>query len=159
MAQRSPSRLDPLELRAWSGLLVTHRRFWGTLEERLKEHRLSTREYDVLAVLDMVRTRRMRMSDLADRIALSPSRLTRVIGAMEERGFVARQPDPDDGRVQHVALAELGLQRLRAARIVHHEVLRSVVLGHLDERDLRALGRMWEKAGSVDPLLEDPYGS
>jgi DNA-binding MarR family transcriptional regulator len=72
----------------------------------------------VLRVLDQARTP-MRMGDLAERLGIVPRSATSVIDVLEEHGFVARRPDPDDRRATLVALTPKGrrvLQSVRARR-------------------------------------------
>jgi len=39
-----------------------------------------------------------------------------------------------------------GLRRLRDAQVTHHQVVRETLFSRLDERDLKRLGQLWEKA-------------
>jgi len=80
-SSRRPDRLARVELEAWSGLLSTHAAFVRALDAALRSAQdMSLRVYDVLATLDMTGERRLTMRTLADRLVLSPSRATRVVG-------------------------------------------------------------------------------
>jgi hypothetical protein len=52
----------------------------------------------------------------------------------------------EDRRSLLVGLTPDGLARLRDAQVTHHRVVRERLLSRLDERDLKHLGRLWEKA-------------
>ena len=52
----------------------------------------------------------VRMTDLAHRLAAEPRHATYRIARLEDRGLIARQADPDDGRVTRVRItAETGV--------------------------------------------------
>jgi DNA-binding MarR family transcriptional regulator len=61
----------------------------------------------------------MRLSALSDHLHIAPRSGTEVVDALESRGLVQRQPDPDDRRATLAALTEHGtsvLAAIRAAR-------------------------------------------
>ena len=152
--------MDPMELSVWSGLLSTYATVTRTLDRRLRaEHGMPFRVYDLLATLDMKRDGRLRMSTLAEHLVLSPSRLTRVVSELEDRGWLQRGADPDDARATQVALTRDGLAALRSARRTHHAVVRELFLDRLPDRDLGALARIWERAGTRDPMLDEALES
>jgi DNA-binding MarR family transcriptional regulator len=56
---------------------------------------------------------------LADRLNLDGSTVTRQVAVLERDGLVAREPDPRDGRSNHIAATPAGLksvEQVRAAR-------------------------------------------
>jgi DNA-binding MarR family transcriptional regulator len=119
------------------------------------ERGLSLAWYDVLVHLEEARDAgdAVGMTELANRILLSKSGLTRVVDRMEEAGLVRRERPPSDRRAVHVVITPQGLDRLRAARVVHRRGIREHFLRHLDERDLKALARAFGKVRShVRPL-------
>jgi DNA-binding MarR family transcriptional regulator len=54
------------------------------------------------------------MSELADQLSCDASNVTQIVGRLEDRGLVRREPDPDDRRVKRVAITPAG-RKLRAA--------------------------------------------
>ena len=56
-----------------------------------------------------------RLTDLAGRLRLDASTVSRQIRQLEERGLVERSDDPDDRRASQVALAAQGEKALAAA--------------------------------------------
>lgn len=68
----------------------------------------------------------LRLGELSKRLGITASTLTRNVARLEDRGFLCRIIDPDDGRAQRVALtatgrqatAEVGLQEIEFARSV-----------------------------------------
>lgn len=93
------------------------------------------REQTVLAHLDHGTPRRI--ADLADHLAIAPSTLSEVIGALEARGWVARDRAPADGRRVLVTLTDAGRARIREASPLDADRLRAA-LGRLDDAE-RAL--------------------
>lgn len=54
------------------------------------------------ALATVVRTGPLRLGDLAAREGIAPPTLTRIIAALEDAGYVRREPDPTDGRAIRV---------------------------------------------------------
>ncbi len=59
---------------------------------------------------------RQRATDLAGYIGVGKATMSRQLRALETLGFVAREPDPDDGRAWLIHLTEQGSTRLRTVR-------------------------------------------
>jgi DNA-binding MarR family transcriptional regulator len=132
--------LERSEYEAWNSMLVVTQAVLRELDAALRaEAGLSVTEFDVLITLWNAPERRLGMTDLAERVLLSPSGLTHLVTRMERDGLVVREGDPEDGRKFRTVLTDAGEDRLRAARRTHNAVLRSVLLGHLGPKDRRAL--------------------
>src|SRR5256714_12867261 len=83
-------RTDP-ERAAWTGFLRAHSRITKALDRELAAaHDLPLSEYDVHVQLALTEDGRLRMSDLADAIVLSPSGLTRLGDRLARRGLLRR---------------------------------------------------------------------
>src|SRR5512135_790194 len=67
-------------------------------------HGLSVNELLLLMHLDQAPGGRLRRVDLAQRLDLSQSSVTRMLAPMEKVGWVARAEDPRDARVGYVVL-------------------------------------------------------
>lgn len=67
---------------------------------------LSASQIAVLATLG--RLGESRIADLADELWVDPSVVSRHLAALERTGYVARRPDPDDGRAALVRLSSDG---------------------------------------------------
>src|SRR6266508_3886459 len=92
--------LGPEEMRAWQALLHAHHDVTRALDAELRdEHGLSMGTYDVLLRLARAPARTLRMTDLAARVMLSPSGLTRVVDQLVEAGLVERDRFEGDARV------------------------------------------------------------
>ena len=131
-------RLTESELRAWQALLHAHHDVVGTLDRELRErHGLGFSEYDVLLRLARAPERALRMSELSERVLMSPSGLTRLVDRLVARGLVQRLNQPGDARVALAALTEQGLAELREASATHLRGIRQHFTGKLSESQLR----------------------
>jgi DNA-binding MarR family transcriptional regulator len=157
---REPDPFDEREFRVWRGFLRVHRTVTDELARRLEErHGLPLLEYAVLITLISEPERRLRMSDLAERVLTSPSGMTRAIAGLRDAGLVEREQDPADGRSFVVSLTPAGLRMLREAQVTHHACVRELLFGGLEEDDLERLAAIYERAmpGVLDaPVWPSP---
>ena len=137
---RDALTLDPRE--AWYRLLHVSSRVLREFDQALDTHdRLKVTEFDVLITLDNAPGHQMRMTDLARATMLSSGGMTRLVGRLEDRGLLRRDPDPDDARAFRATLTSDGEQKLAEARITHDAVLTRMIGPHLTAADLRTLER------------------
>jgi DNA-binding MarR family transcriptional regulator len=130
--------LTETEMRAWQALLHSYHQVIRKLDRELRqEHDLPLAAYDVLLRLARAPGTALRMSDLAERVLLSPSGLTRLVDRLVSKGFVARHTDPQDARVVRASLTDAGLKRLRRASRTHLRGIREHFTGELSEAQLR----------------------
>ena len=71
----------------------------------------------------------------------SLSRLSNVVKRFEQRGWVTRAPDPNDGRYTVASLTEAGYAVVVAATPVHVRAVREIFLDHVTAADGRVLAR------------------
>ena len=138
----SPSSTQTGSRVAWHRLLQVARLVLGELDDRIAhEHRIGVNEFDVLITLDNAHGKRLRMTDLADAVMLSSGGLTRLVGRLEDRGLVAREQDPDDGRGFHATLTKAGRRQLAEARVTHDAVIAELLGSRLTERQAQGLAQ------------------
>jgi DNA-binding MarR family transcriptional regulator len=107
--------------------------------ELIAEQHLSMTEYVVLMHLSEAADRRLRMSELAGRCALSLSGMSRVVSRLAVDGLVRRVRAGDDARGAFAVLTDAGLARLEAAYPDHLASVRRHVIDHLEGLDVGAL--------------------
>jgi DNA-binding MarR family transcriptional regulator len=139
-------------LAPWRTFLLAHARITRRLDEELRaEHGLSLAEYEALLQIAYAPSRRLRMSQLAERVLLSRSGVTRLIDRLVADRFVERVACESDARGAEAVLTELGLERLRAAARTHVRGIDQYFLSVLpdDELDVieHALGEVADRAG------------
>ena len=128
--------LDEGEQRFWRAWILSSTVLEGRLNRDLQEaHGLSHGDYGVLVVLSEQEGHRMRMSALADELALSKSRLSHQISRMEKAGLVRRDGDVSDGRGIFACLTPTGYDRLVAAAPTHVTGVRRYVVDLLSEQE------------------------
>jgi DNA-binding MarR family transcriptional regulator len=142
--------LAPAELRAWRSFLEAHARVFAHLEAELVSRTgTSLADYDVLFQLAVAEDRRLRMRELADRVLLSRSGLTRLVDRLEASGLVARMPCPQDARGSFAVLTDRGLHRVREVTPVHLDGVRRTFLAALDDGDLAPLAVRLERVAEL----------
>ena len=142
-AEHPPAAAGETDARvAWHNLLQISSRVVREFDRSLdREHRISAREFDVLINLDNAPGGGLRMSELANAALLSSGGLTRLVGRLEERGFVQRVQDTIDARSFHARLTDAGRVRLAEARVTHDAVIHDLFGAHLSPAEADAMAR------------------
>ena len=139
-----PAPFSQDEFRVWRGFLRLHRTITDELNRRLQaEHGLPLLHYGVLITLITVPERRMRMTDIAERVLVSPSGMTRAVARLAADGLVERAQDSGDRRSTLVALTPRGVRTLRKAQETHHGCVRELLFRGLGPDDLRRLAALF----------------
>jgi DNA-binding MarR family transcriptional regulator len=114
----APGTVAPGAVAPGTGIDVTRLRVAiARLSRRLRRHELAGLTPTQLSALSTVeRAGPLRLGDLAAAEGIAPSTLTRLVTALEERGYVDRCPVPGDARASTLAIAPAGhaiLERIR----------------------------------------------
>lgn len=128
----------------WRTYLLGSSRLAERLDADLREHGIDMGEYEILVVLEEAQDRRVRMSDLAESVHQSRSRLTHTIARMEKRNLVRRTLCPEDRRGVWAELTEAGFELLREAAPSHVACVRETFVEAMDPNDFAALGRAFQ---------------
>lgn len=158
---RSLTPRDP-RLAPWRAFLEAHARVTRRLDEELRaEHDLSLAEYEALLTIAGTEDRRIRMRQLADRVILSKSGVTRLIDRLVLDGLVERHACLSDARGAEAVLTAAGLDRLRLASRTHLRGISEHFLGAVDPEELptieRTMHAVAERAcpGGIEPSGAD----
>jgi DNA-binding MarR family transcriptional regulator len=144
-----PSPRDP-RLETWRTFLVAHAQVRRRLERELQaEQSMGLGEYEVLLLLLWADDRQLRMSDLAERLGLSRSGVTRLIDRLEADALVERASCDTDRRGSWATLTEAGYDRLRRASPTHLRGVGEHFLNRIPADELEALRR------TLDRVLAD----
>ncbi len=144
--QGASTNLGPDELAAWKGMLAAHSRLTAELDAELeRDHDLGLTSYEVLMNLSDAPAGRMRMSELAERLLLSRSGITRLADRLVARGLIERERCSDDGRGYNAQLTERGRAVVEAARPDHLAAVRRIFLTQLDQTEIETLGEVWRR--------------
>jgi DNA-binding MarR family transcriptional regulator len=144
--------LDPDEWESWGALMMLHRSVLAELDAELRRHHgLAVIEFDVLITLFNAPGRRLRMSELAERVLLSPAGTTHLVTRLERDGLVRREVDPADGRKWFTVLTDGGDAALKAARPTHNDAVRRTLLAATSPADRSTLRRIWKRLSTRAP--------
>ena len=145
-------RLTAQELSAWRGLLEVHAETTNALDAQMRaEHGIPVSSYEVLMFLGDAPGRRLRMAEIAERVLLSRSGLTRLVDRLVQLGYVTRCAVEGDGRGAYAELTPAGVDKLRAARRTHLEGVRTYFLDRVSATDQIALGDIWARLREITP--------
>ena len=128
----APRWLDDEQQRTWRAWLTVAELLPRVLDAQLqRDAGLSHAAYVVLAMLSESPDRRRRMSDLARRANQSQSRLSHTAARLEARGWIRREPAPDDGRGALAVLTDTGWDVVRTVAPGHADAVRSAMFDPL----------------------------
>ncbi|WP_329085757.1 MarR family winged helix-turn-helix transcriptional regulator [Streptosporangium sp. NBC_01469] len=157
-AGESRESIGSEELVVWRMLQRAQVRITRVLEaDLLVEHDLALASYEVLLQLSEAPERRLRMNDLADRVLLSRSGLTRLIDRLQRDGLVEREACSSDARGLFAVLTDGGAARLAEASPTYLRGIRAQFLDVLEADELRQCAAMLNKLFPDPPAPTDPY--
>ena len=144
--------LDDAEQRAWRSLAAVILKLPAELEQALqRDAGLSHIEYWVMALLSEAPDGRLQLRHLAAQANASLSRLSHVVTRLDRRGFVVREPVPEDARATFAVLTDEGHAQVVAAAPGHVATVRALVFDGLSEQDVGDLERLCVSiAGRLD---------
>jgi DNA-binding MarR family transcriptional regulator len=144
-----PIKPDDPRLDAWRAFLRAHAQITRQLERELQsEASMALADYDVLVQLGIADEHRLRMSELADRLLLSRSGITRLVDRLERDGLVERRVCESDRRGQWAGLTDAGRERLRDASPTHLRGVAEHFLDRIPTDELDRMRRTLERVGS-----------
>jgi DNA-binding MarR family transcriptional regulator len=110
----------PVRLESWVSFLRAHAAITRELSAQLqREHGLTLNDYEVLLHLSSAEGERLRRVDLAERVVLTASGITRLLEGLERSGYVDKETCASDARVSYAKLTEAGKTKLREAAVTH----------------------------------------
>jgi len=95
--------------------------------------------YDVLLELNGAPDGRLTMGQLGSAVAVSRTRVSRVVDELTSAGMVTREPNPDDGRSAYAALTPAGRAALHKAAPTYVAAVRREFADHLNAREAEVL--------------------
>jgi DNA-binding MarR family transcriptional regulator len=130
-------------LDAWIRLLRGHAATTRAISAQLvAEHGLTINDYEALLHLARADEGRMRRVDLAERLILTASGVTRLLDGLERAGLVERAACASDRRVTYAVLTEEGRAKLEAASKAHVADVRAFFEARFSEDELDSLAEL-----------------
>lgn len=139
-------KLKPEHLKAWRLFLTASARLVDRIDNDLRlANQLPLNWYDVLIELHEAPGNRLRMHDLAERVLLTRSGLTRLVDRLEKEGFLTREIDPEDRRGFYAIITESGIEALRNAWTVYAAGIDDFFAKHLSDDDAVLLSTVFSR--------------
>jgi DNA-binding MarR family transcriptional regulator len=139
------------ELEAWVRFLRGHATVLRRLNgELVSTHGLTVNDLEVLLQLSQAPDGLLRRVDLAERVLLTPSGITRLLEGLERAGLVERARCPEDRRVVYAKLTEAGEERLRVAGATHRAGVRTLFAERYSAEELAALSALLTRLPGAD---------
>jgi DNA-binding MarR family transcriptional regulator len=146
-----PRWLTDDQQQMWRRFVEVLVRVPAALEAQLqRDAGLTHMGYIVMFTLSESPERRMAMSKLANSVSSSLSRLSHVVARLEGQGWVRRERNPEDGRVQMAVLTDEGYEKVVETAPGHAEAVQQLVFDRLSPAQVRQLTKVAES------LLETP---
>lgn len=144
--------LDAEEMAAWRAFINGSQRLLGTLNRELQDATgLGLDDYRILVNLSESPTGALRMSELAEGIVSSRSRLTHQVRRLEAQQLVRRQDCPSDGRGVLAVLTDHGRTTLAEIAPGHVAGVRKHLVDQLSPAERRVLAGVFTR---VDKALQ-----
>lgn len=105
-------------------------------------HGLSVNEVFLLMHLEQAPLHRLSRVELAKRMHVSASTITRMAAPMEKIGLVSRQADTRDARLAFVVLTKSGLEKVNEARVTFAKQATYVFADRWTDKDLELLSAL-----------------
>ena len=132
-----------LELETWVQWLRTHAAITRQLNADLvAAHGLTINDYEVLLYLAKAPDGALKPVELAARILLTPSGITRLLAGLERAGYVQRTACREDGRVSYAKLTPTGRRKLEQASRTHLAGIDAQFLGRFSDDELETLSTL-----------------
>jgi len=133
-------KLRPYHLETWRLFLTASARIVTQIDNNLRDaDQIPLNWYDVLIELYEAPDQRLRMSDLADKVLLTRSGLTRLVDRLEKEEFLTRELDPEDRRGFYAVITEEGTKAMRSAWTVYAESIDQLFASHLSDEQAEVL--------------------
>jgi DNA-binding MarR family transcriptional regulator len=130
-------------LDAWVGFLRAHAALTRALNADLvNTHGLTINDYEVLLHLARAEGDRLRRVDLAERLLLTASGITRLLDGLERAGYVCKAQCASDARVTYAVITDSGFEKLKNASKTHLAGIHELFESRYSEEELLRLGEL-----------------
>jgi DNA-binding MarR family transcriptional regulator len=138
--------LTDAQQRSWRAFLGGVTALMDRLDRDLRsQHGLSLSQYEILVRLSEAPARTVRMAELAERAALSRSRLTHTVARLEKDDILRRERCDDDGRGVQAVLTSRGVKLLKQAADTHVRGVQDHLIAHASRQELATIGAVMER--------------
>jgi len=136
-------------LGAWRAFLRAGTASGLALDAALADAGVSHSEYDVVVNVAIGPREGLRPTELADRVLITKSGLTRLVDRLVERGYIQRRVGASDRRGQLIVLTPEGRRTFRRAAPNVVRAIGTIFGEHFSERDLAAFRLACERIAAA----------
>jgi DNA-binding MarR family transcriptional regulator len=145
MSSSTPRWLDAEERHTWLAYIDASTLLDDYLDRQLrKDIGITHPDYALLSQLQAAPEHALSMSELAERMKITRSRLTHAVTRLEGAGYVERREHPTDRRGQLAAITRHGRELLERAAPGHVAAVRHAIFDALTPDQVRQLGEISE---------------
>jgi DNA-binding MarR family transcriptional regulator len=146
---------DGVAVEAFVGLLRSHAGTSRLLSAQLSaEHGLTINDYEALLLLSRSENQSLRRIDLASRLLLTASGVTRLLDGLEREGWVEKGTCASDGRVSYAVLTADGREKLEQASCSHVGAIRALFEERLSQDELATLVELLSRLPGAAPACD-----
>lgn len=132
--------------RAWVALLHAHTALTRSFNADLQAtHGMTVTDFEVLRHLAGAEEGRMRRVDLAQRVGLTPSGITRLLDGLQQAGLVCKAGCRSDGRVSYAELTDAGRETLLSTAATHIAAIEALFTERFTAEEIDRLGELLER--------------
>jgi DNA-binding MarR family transcriptional regulator len=146
MTAATSTPVPAAQLEAWVSFLRAHAAITRQLNaDLLAQHGLTLNDYEVLLHLAHSELGMMRRVDLAERVLLTASGITRLLDGLERAGFVEKASCSSDARVSYAKLTDAGKEKLKQAAVTHLAGIDELFMGRFSETERATLAELFAR--------------
>lgn len=149
LVRAAPAPGDDEAVRSWLSVVQAYHLCEALMSRRLAALDVKLAEHEIL--VNLKREPGLSQQQLAQRCFSAKSHISGLLGSLEERGWVLREPDPADARAKRLFLAPAGArvaERTGAAQA-------AVVAAMADAVTPAAMARVTETMRALSARLQD----
>lgn len=150
--------LDERTKSAYASFLVAYAVVTRKIDRKLRESGVVGIDiYDVLLALEDAPGQKLRMSELADRLVISRSGITRLADRLEKEGLLRRVACPQDRRSMFASLTAKGLAERERAWPVYRDAIAEYFGKHVSCEDAGVLRKSMDNLIGQDPEVAQRF--
>jgi len=147
----------PRQLDSWVSFLRAHAAITRELSAQLqREHGLTLNDYEVLLHLSYAEDGMLRRVDLAERVLLTASGITRLLEGLERCGYVSKETCASDARVSYAKLTPEGRAKLRVAGVTHLRGIDDLFVSRYSGSELATLAELLARLPVTGAACKSP---
>jgi MarR family transcriptional regulator, 2-MHQ and catechol-resistance regulon repressor len=149
MTKISPSQhsiINDARITTFGRLIEVVARLDSTFGSKLDEPEAFPKTwFEIMLRLARSENQQLKMSELAEQVALTTGGITRLIDRMTTAGLAERLADPSDRRVQYAHITQLGVDQLLKVCPIHAADLQREVYDRLSASEVKVLDAILDK--------------